>query len=124
MERNSGERFDGDFDPFDLDLSDDAEVITHLVGDLHCPLCGCHYDAAETQMIREHAQRLTLAVQCHCCGTGSLVTIEREPQQSAITELTPVERAFFAYLSPINDADVRRIHTVLKSYQGDLRGLI
>ncbi len=124
MERNSGERFDGNFDPFALDLSDDAEVITHLVGDLHCPLCDCHYDPAETRMIREHEQRLTLAVQCHCCGTGSLVAVELESRPTVSTELTHVERAFFAYLSPLNDADVRRARAVLKAHRGDLRGLI
>jgi hypothetical protein len=124
MERNSGERFDCDFEPFDLDLNDDVEVITHLVGDLHCPLCNCHYDPAETRMIREHAQRLTLAVQCHCCGTGSLVTVERESHQATTAELTPVERAFFAYLSPINGADVQRVHALLQAHRGDLRDLI
>jgi hypothetical protein len=121
MEQDSGERFDCDILNFDID--DDAAVVELLVGDLHCPLCGCHYDPAETRMIRERAGVVTLAVQCHCCGTGSLAMVERGPT-APVSELTSVERAFFAYLPALDDADVLRVRALLRTYRGDLRDLL
>ena len=117
MEQNSDEWFDT-FDP--------NSVIELLIGGQLCPLCGCAYDERETRLVRERANTLTLAVQCHCCGTGSLVTVEREPQPAlpAHTELTPVERAFFAYQRPINHTDVARMRALLAAHHGDLRDLM
>ena len=122
MQQNSGERFG--FDSLELNLDDDHDVVELLAGDLHCPLCGCHYDPAETRIVRARKGLVMLAVQCHCCGTGSLVTMERGQFQPASAELTPVERAFFAYLPPISNADVERARALLKAHQGDLRDLI
>lgn len=120
MEGGSDERLN-----FELDCDSDHDIIEALAGDLHCPLCGSTYDPAETQLVREHGGSLTLAVQCHRCSTGSLIRCSF-PSRSlpSSTELTPVERAFFAYLSPLNDADVRRIHQLLREHRGDLRDLI
>lgn len=118
MEQPSGEWFD----PFDFDLSQD-DIIELLAQERHCPLCGSLYDQSEAKLVRERDGMITLAVQCHCCGTGSLITVEHE-LQTATTELTPVERAFFAVLRPICDADVQRMRTLLEMHHGDLRDLL
>ncbi len=117
MEQNSDEWFDT-FDP--------NSVIELLIGGQLCPLCGCAYDERETRLVRERANTLTLAVQCHCCGTGSLVTVEREmqPALTAYTELTPVERAFFACLKPIGQDDIARMRLLLEAHTGNLRDLM
>ena len=103
---------------FDLNLEDG---IGHLADEQYCPLCGCEYE--ESHPVRERDGRLTLAVQCHCCGTGSLVTITREAP-SATSALTPIEQAFFASLRPISDDDVGRMRAIIQSHHGDLRDLI
>lgn len=112
----------------ELDAGNDHEIIESLVGDLHCPLCGSAYDLAETHVVREHGGSLTLATQCYCCGTGSLISIAPTPSPPtpapSATELTPVERAFFASLKPLCAADVRRIHQLLRQHRGDLRDLM
>jgi hypothetical protein len=123
MEHVSGNQFDLDSVDGDLHADDDAQMIALLGGDLHCPLCDRRYDSAETRVVRERAGLVTLAVQCHRCGTGSLVAIERTPQ-ARVTELTAVERAFFAYLPPLDAGDVRRMRAVLANHRGDLRDLI
>jgi hypothetical protein len=74
-------------------------------------------------MIRERAGVVTLAVQCHCCGTGSLVSMQSEAKP-AEAELTPVERAFFAYLPPLSAADVQRARQLLRQHTGNLRDLL
>jgi hypothetical protein len=38
--------------------------------------------------------------------------------------LTPSERAFFARLPPLGDADVARIRRLLRAHSGDLRDLL
>jgi len=119
--KGSGERFD----PFEFELdSDQHSVIDLLAGEQSCPLCGCPYD--ETRVVREREGVITLAVQCHCCGTGSLITIENESRPVAAThlEFTPVEQAFFASLRPIGEEDVRRMRALLKKHWGDLRELL
>ncbi len=40
------------------------------------------------------------------------------------TELTPVERAYFAYLPPLREADVARVRRLLQHHRGDLRDLV
>lgn len=114
-----------DLRPFELNLDSDREVIELLAGDLLCPLCGCAYDAGETRIIREMGNAVTVAMQCHRCGTGSLIALEM-PARRAMqpTELTPVERAFFAYLPPLCEADVERVRRLLQHHRGDLRDLL
>jgi hypothetical protein len=123
MEQDASQRFD--LRQFELNLDSDREVIELLAGDLLCPLCNCAYDAGETHIIRELGNSVTVAVQCHCCGTGSLLALET-PAKGVLqpTELTPVERAFFAYLPPLREADVERVRILLKAHRGDLRDLV
>ena len=122
MEQDASQRFD--LRPFELNLDSDREVIELLAGDLLCPLCNCAYDAGETRIIRELGQCVTVAVQCHCCGTGSLISLEMPATRVQPTELTPVERAYFAYLPPFRESDVERIRNLLKAHRGDLRDLV
>ncbi len=119
MEQYSDEWFDG-FETFNSDSVQESNIIELLIGGQLCPLCGCAYDEHETRLVRERDITLTLAVQCHCCGTGSLVTVEREsqPMLSAHTELSPVERAFFAYQRPISHDDVARMRALLEVHIG------
>lgn len=109
----------------ELDLDNDHALIETLAGDLHCPLCGSPYEPSAIHFVRERHGAVTLAVQCYHCGSGSLLSLvlplRALPQP---TELTPVERAFFAYLAPISDADVQRIRRLLRVHCGDLRDLI
>jgi hypothetical protein len=109
--------------PFDVNIDDDRDVIELLAGDLLCPLCQRAYDAGETRIIREMGNAVTVAVQCHCCGTGSLLALELPTMQMQPTELTPVEQAYFAYLPPLREADVLRIRRLLQQHRGDLRDL-
>lgn len=110
---------------FDVNLDNDRDVIELLAGDLLCPLCHCAYDAGETRIIRELGNSVTVAVQCHRCGTGSLIALEMPATRvMQPAELTPVERAYFAYLPPLREADVVRIRRLLKQHHGDLRDLI
>lgn len=113
-----------DLAQFDENLGSDNDVIELLAGDLLCPLCHCAYDAGETRVIREMSNGVTVAVQCHHCGTGSLIALEMPAQQSRPTELTPVERAFFAYLPPLCEVDVARIRRLIQQHRGDLRDLM
>jgi hypothetical protein len=123
MEQDARQHFD--LHPFEVNLESDREVIELLAGDLLCPLCSCAYDAGETRVIRELGNAVTVAVQCHCCGTGSLIALAL-PVKGALqpAELTPVERAFFAYLPPLQQADVERVRALLKNHRGDLRDLV
>ncbi len=123
MEQDASQHFD--LRQLEVNLDSDHEVIELLAGDLLCPLCCCAYDASETRIIREFGNGVTMAVQCHCCGTGSLIALAlpaTEPNPPA--ELTPVERAYFAYLPPLRDADVEHIRAHLRSHRGDLRDLV
>lgn len=122
MEHVPGDAFDLDDLDFDPDADGDAQAAVLLGGDFNCPLCGHRYDRDETRVVRERGGLVTLAVQCHHCGTGSLVAIERAPR-AVSTELTAVERAFFAYLPSLDDGDVRRMRALLAAHCGDLRGL-
>lgn len=118
---SSGER--QDWFSFDQHIGQDS--IDLLVGEQHCPLCGCEYE--DTQPVRERDGVLTLAVQCHCCGTGSLVTVTRDRLHEdvhASASLTPVEQAFFASLRPIGDDDLDRMRAIIRMHQGDLRDLL
>lgn len=110
--------------PFDVNLNNDRDVIELLAGDLLCPLCQCAYDAGETRIIREMGSSVTMAVQCHRCGTGSLIALEMPAMHTQPSELTPVERAYFAYLPPLCEADVERIRALLKTHRGDLCDLM
>jgi hypothetical protein len=118
MERPSDEWFDT------LNFVQKSNIIELLIGDHQCPLCGCAYDDEATHLVRERSNVITLSVQCHCCGIGSLVSVEREARLSPACELTPVERAFFAYLRPINREDVAHMRTLLAAHSGDLRALL
>ncbi len=113
-----------DLAQFDENLGSDRDVIELLAGDLLCPLCHCAYDAGETRVIREMGNVVTVAVQCHHCGTGSLIALEMPAQRSLPTELTPVERAFFAYLPPLREVDVARICRLIQQHRGDLLDLM
>lgn len=122
MEQDASQRFD--LRPFEVNFDSDREVIELLAGDLFCPLCSCAYDAGETRIIREMGSSVTVAVQCHCCGTGSLIALEMPATRTQPTELTPVERAYFAYLPPLRAADVQRMRELLQRHRGDLRDLV
>ena len=106
---------------FDLNLDDGSDL---LASERHCPLCGCEYE--ESHLVRESDGLLTLAVQCYCCGTGSLVTITHDVVSvpSATPVLTPIEQAFFASLRPISDDDIGRMRAIIQTHQGDLRDLM
>jgi hypothetical protein len=122
MEQDASQHFD--LRPFELNLDSDREVIELLDGDLFCPLCSCAYDAGDTRIIRELGNSVTVAVQCHCCGTGSLIALAMPATRAQPTELTPVERAYFAYLPPLREADVQRMRELLQRHRGDLRDLV
>lgn len=122
MEQNARRHVDDR--QFDVNLDSDCDVIELLAGDLLCPLCQCAYDAGETRIIREMGNSVTVAVQCHCCGTGSLLALETPATHLQPTELTPVERAYFAYLPPLRETDVERIRRLLQRHRGDLRDLM
>jgi hypothetical protein len=123
MEQDASQHFD--LRQFEVNLESDHEVIELLAGDLLCPLCNCAYDAGETRIVRELGNSVTVAVQCHCCGTGSLIALETPaPGPLLPAELTPVERAYFAYLPPLRDDDVKRIRALLRNHRGDLRDLV
>lgn len=108
-----------------LDAGSDHQVIELLVGDLHCPLCGAAYEPSAIHLVRQRPDKLTLAVQCYRCGTGSLVTIQRESSPLTVpSELTPLERAFFGSIPPLSHADVQRIRRLLQAHTGDLRDLL
>ncbi len=120
MEHNHDEWLD-----LELDLDSDSQVIELLAGDLHCPLCGSRYEPTAIHLIRHRPDTIMLAVQCHQCGTGSLITIRYMPKSlPASSELTPIERAFFGCLPPLGDADVLRIRRLLQAHTGDLRDLL
>lgn len=123
MEHVPGNEFDLEFLDSDLDADGEAQAAALLGGEIHCPLCGHPYDHDARRVVRERDGLMTLAVQCHCCGTGSLVAVEHA-QRPPVTELTAVERAFFAYLPPITEADVMRARNVLRAHRGDLRDLL
>ena len=103
-----------------------ADSIELLINERHCPLCGCAYD--ETHPVHERDGVITLAVQCHCCGTGSLITVKRamrlSPPDAMDSELTSVERAFFGSLRPISEDDVGRMRRLMRTHRGDLRELL
>ncbi|MCS7055124.1 MAG: hypothetical protein NZM18_02965 [Thermoflexales bacterium] len=120
MEHNREEWLD-----LELDTDGDSQIIELLAGDLTCPLCGSPYEPSAIHFVRQLQSTVTLAVQCHCCGAGSLITAPRQPQPvSPPSELTPVERAFFACLPPLSDADIARIRRLLWAHNGDLRDLL
>ena len=107
------------------EVENDHQVIELLVGDLHCPLCGAAYEPSAIHFVRQRPDTLTLAVQCYCCGTGSLITVRRKcPPPPAMLELTPDERTFFSRIPPLSHADVQRIRCLLKAHTGDLRDLL
>lgn len=86
------------------------ELIQHLTGDPaaepNCPLCGSAYEADGVCVIQRDESRLTLSLQCFCCGTGSLMT--------APAQLAPEATA------PLTLDDVLAWHRFLKKYRGDL----
>lgn len=108
-----------------LKTDSDSQLIELLAGDLTCPLCGSSYEPSAIHFIRQRCDTIMLAVQCHHCGTGSLITVQRERIPAPIpSELTPIERAFFACLPPIGDADAARFRRLLRAHTGDLRDLL
>lgn len=120
MEHNHDEWLD-----LELETNSDSHVIELLAGDLTCPLCGAPYEPSAIHFVRQRLDVVTLAVQCYRCGAGSLITAQREPRPAFLpSELTPVERAFFACLPPLGDADVARIRRLLRAHTGDLRDLL
>ncbi|WP_169239241.1 hypothetical protein [Candidatus Roseilinea sp. NK_OTU-006] len=109
----------------ELETDSDAQIIELLAGDLTCPLCGSPYEPSAIHLVRQRCERITLAVQCHRCGTGSLITAPHVFRlASPPSELTPIERAFFACLPPISDADVARLRRLLRAHTGGLRDLL
>ncbi|MCS6847097.1 MAG: hypothetical protein RMN52_05205 [Anaerolineae bacterium] len=120
MEHNHDEWLD-----LELETDSDSQVIELLAGDLTCPLCGSSYEPSAIHFIRQRRDIVTLAVQCYRCGAGSLITVQRDASPTSDpSELTPVERAFFACLPPLSDADVARIRRLLRAHTGDLRDLL
>ncbi len=109
----------------ELETDSDSQVIELLAGDLTCPLCGSSYEPSAIHFVRQRCDTITLAVQCYCCGAGSLITARCESKPASIpSELTPIERAFFACLPPLSDADVARLRRLLRAHTGDLRDLL
>lgn len=105
----------------ELETNDDSQVVELLAGDLTCPLCGSPYESSAIHFIRQRSDAVTLAVQCYRCGAGSLLTLQCESQPASLSsELTPIERAFFACLPPLSEADVARIRRLLQQHTGGL----
>ncbi len=119
---------DANYDEWlDLELETDSDSLSIelLAGDLTCPLCGSSYEPSAIHFVRQRHDTITLAVQCHRCGTGSLITAQRELRPAPVpSELTPIERAHFACLPPFSDADVARFRRLLRTHTGDLRDLL
>jgi hypothetical protein len=128
MDERPDEYFDLPSYPLDPESEHDHELIELLAGDLHCPLCGSPYGRDEARLIRQRDSRITLAVQCHCCGTGSLITItsahDSHVPHTIYSELTPAERRIFNSLPPVSGEDVRRVRELLRSHTGDLFDLL
>jgi hypothetical protein len=103
------------------------ELIEHLAGDGHCPLCGAAYGAEGIRVVREYESRWILSVHCHCCGTGSMITAAvPSPFYSTCqskTELMPEELLSFANVRPVNTDDVLDMHVYLRQFQGDFSSL-
>jgi hypothetical protein len=105
---------------------DFRELIEHLAGDAHCPLCGARYSREAICITREAGTRWRLSVQCHCCGTASQITATMPPPEQAFEvpmELTPAEAFLFAQTQPLSEDDVLDVHIFLKHFLGDFTTL-
>ncbi|MCL5997024.1 MAG: hypothetical protein M1546_13350 [Chloroflexi bacterium] len=116
-------------------------LIEHLAGDVYCPLCGERYLREGIQAAQRvdalHAggtpyeSRWTLSMQCHRCGTGSVITAHVAAARYGMTvtgmrvggELTPMEARLFATAPAVTTDDVLDLHVFLKHFQGDFSGL-
>ena len=103
------------------------EWVEHLTGDGHCPLCGGVLTHENIRLAR--GSRLTLSVQCYCCGAGSLITapaprILRPIQGPVPVDPTLADLLHFAHLAPLAAADVLEMRAFLVDFQGDLADFI
>lgn len=93
-----------------------AGVLAALSSKLRCPICGSPYDAEEMRLVRERDHTLTVAVQCHCCSTGALLSVRLDaPLQG---ELEPAERIFFAQRPPISPPEAARLRRIIREHTG------
>lgn len=90
-------------------------------GELRCPLCGSPYDAESVRLIREQSQSLTVAAQCHCCGTGMLLSLPIVPHPCS--ELDPAEQIYFAHRPPISQPEAARLRHIVRTHTGTLTEL-
>ena len=113
--------------------SEVERLLEHLAGDGHCPLCGAAYLPDGIRIIRGQESRWILSVQCHCCGTGSMITAAVPSHffsscsllslTLSNSELTPEELQLLGNLEPVSADDVLDMHVYLCQFQGDLASL-
>lgn len=104
------------------------ELIEHLAGDVHCPLCGECYAREGIRVAHQQETRWMLSIQCQCCGSGSRITaaLPRDLQysRSAGSELTLAEWRLFARAQRLSMDDVLDMREFLQEFQGDFSGLL
>src|SRR5438132_14229576 len=103
------------------------QLIEHLTGDSHCPLCGAEYLQEGIGVLREDESRWILSVHCHCCGTGSMITAAVPSHFYSVcqskTELMPEELLSFCNVRPVSTDHVLDMHVYLRQFQGDFSSL-
>jgi len=114
-----------------------AQVIRALLKQTRCTDCDCAYRAEDVHVLRQEDDQVwDLAVVCHRCYTMSLVRaiiqipasrlsqLASQPARLVPThELTPMERAHFRALDPVDMDDVLDLTGFLANFDGDFQSL-
>jgi hypothetical protein len=114
---------------------DPHERLPELLGGAGCTVCGAAVPAERIVVLAAREDLAFVELRCRRCGSAALTLVVLEDDSSTgagrpVIEATPygefgpADEARLADGRPIDADDVLGMHAFLRTYRGDLRGLV